>query len=214
VETSDNSKREKTLGFQPRFWKQPGNWTRRPLLPRFQLFPDWHLETKGYATQAVSCCFQVSSGKATMMLDLQAIFGKGTTPTTAAVAQPVAVPEPIPGPEAAELPAPTVDTEAVEVVEVPDFDSLPLPGKFCPRCGSLEEWTDLLGRQRCGVCERDTLDKATRLAERTAWLCQQAQRQKPAPRIAPGCVAAGRVDILDFGGKRPLQSELRGLCGA
>jgi hypothetical protein len=50
METSDNPKRIKALGFQVGFWKQSGNWTQRALFPRFQLFPDWHLETKGYTT--------------------------------------------------------------------------------------------------------------------------------------------------------------------
>ena len=98
---------------------------------------------------------------------LDNLFG-GTTPTRAAmVVQPEVLPEPIPRPKAAELPTPAADTEAVEM---PDFDSLPLPGEPCPVCGSLEEWTDMLDRRRCGNCERDTLDKATRLAERTAQL--------------------------------------------
>ena len=68
-------------------------------------------------------------------------------------------------PEAAGLPTPAVEPEAAEVEEVPDFDSLPLPGDPCPVCGSLEEWTDLLGRQRCGVCKRATLDKAIQWAD-------------------------------------------------
>jgi hypothetical protein len=108
---------------------------------------------------------------------LESLFG-GVMTTTAVVAKSAAVPEPIPGPEAAELPTPVADTEAVEVVEVPDFDDLPLPGDPCPRCGSLEEWADLLGRRRCGVCERATLDKAIQLADRAARLRQKAQRQK------------------------------------
>ena len=52
-------------------------------------------------------------------------------------------------PEAAELPTLTVDPEAVDVVEVPDFDSLPLPGDPCPVCGSLETWWDMLGGGHC-----------------------------------------------------------------
>jgi hypothetical protein len=97
--------------------------------------------------------------------------------------------------------------------EVVPFDDLLLPGPACPRCGSLESWTDILGGQHCGVCERATLDKALRLAERAARLRQQAQQRKPAPRIAPGCVAAGRVDMQDLGDKRPTQGELRGFGG-
>jgi hypothetical protein len=138
---------------------------------------------------------------------LENLFG-GTRPTIiVTTAQPAAVPE------AVKLPTPAVDPEAANLETLPDFDSLPLPGEPCPVCGSLEEWTDMLDRRRCGNCERDTLDKATRLAERTAWLRQQAQRQKPAPRIAPGCVAAGRVDTQDIDSKRPAQSQLWGRAG-
>jgi hypothetical protein len=101
---------------------------------------------------------------------------------------------------------PTVEPNGVDVQDVPDFDSLPLPGDPCPRCGSLEEWADLLGRHRCGVCERDILAKALSWAGRAAKLRERAQRQRPAPRLAPGCVAAGRVDILDVGSNRPMVS--------
>jgi ferredoxin len=95
-----------------------------------------------------------------------------------------------------------------------DFDSLPPPGPACPTCGSLEEWQDALGRQRCGVCERAALDKAIQLTELAARLRTQAQSRAPAPRIAPGCVAAVPVDALDLGEQRPSQGRLRGLCGA
>ena len=150
-----------------------------------------------------------------MMLDLQAIFGNSTTPTTAAtMVQPEAAPEPIGRPKPAELPTLAVDADSAEVEAVPDFDSLPLPGEPCPVCGSLEQWTDLLGRQRCGVCERATLDKAIRWADRAARLRQQAQPRKPAPRIPPACVSAGMADTLDLGSNRPLQGQPRGLCGA
>jgi hypothetical protein len=148
-----------------------------------------------------------------MMLDLQAIFGKGATPTTATVVQSVAVPEPIPGPKAAELPTLAVDTVWAAVVEVPDFNSLPMPGPACLVCGSLESWQDLLGRQRCGVCEADTLGKALKLAELAARLRQQAQQRETTPRITPGCVTVGRVDILDFDGNRPVQGQLQGFDG-
>lgn len=102
-------------------------------------------------------------------------------------------------PEAVEVPTPIIDPEAANADEIPDFESLPPPGDPCPRCGSLEAWENILGRRRCGVCERDILEKAIGLTIRAARLRERAQRQKPAPRIAPGCVAAGRVDILDVG---------------
>jgi hypothetical protein len=87
------------------------------------------------------------------------------------------------------------------------------PGTACPKCGSLEQWQDLLGRQRCGVCEADALGRALKLAERAARLRTQAQPRKPAPRLAPGCVPVGSTDTLDLGDKRPTQGRLRGLCG-
>jgi hypothetical protein len=51
-----------------------------------------------------------------------------------------------------------------------DFDHLAQPGEPCPRCGSLEMWDDTLGRRRCGECERATLDRAIRWADRAARL--------------------------------------------
>ena len=46
------------------------------------------------------------------------------------------------------------------ISDVVPFDDLPLPGPACPRCGSLEEWIDLLGGRHCGICEANTLNKA------------------------------------------------------
>lgn len=69
------------------------------------------------------------------------------------------------------------------IPEVVPFDDLPLPGPACPRCGSLEEWTDLLGGRHCGICEAGTLNKALQLADRAARLRQQAQRRKPILRV-------------------------------
>jgi hypothetical protein len=103
--------------------------------------------------------------------------------------------------------------QAPRLPEAVPFDALPLPGPACAVCGSLESWQNLLGRERCGSCDRDGLDKALRLADKAAQLRRQAQPRKPAPRIAPGCVAAGRVDTLDLDSKRPLQSQPEGLAG-
>jgi hypothetical protein len=72
------------------------------------------------------------------------------------------------------------------------FDDLPLPGTPCPRCGSLEEWTDLFGRRRCGVCERATLDKAIQWADRAARLQNQSRQRKPTPQDS-GCCGSGGV---------------------
>ena len=120
---------------------------------------------------------------------LENLFG-GAVPA----AQPVVLPEPIPQPEVTELPTPAVDPLAAEWEKVPDFDSLPLPGRPCPRCGSLETWWDILGGEHCQQCERATLEKSFQLTDRAAMLRKQAQPRKPAPRIAPGCVAGGMVE--------------------
>jgi hypothetical protein len=128
---------------------------------------------------------------------LDSLFGRpiptvisGIVPTMISEAAPAAISDVAPMVISADR------EEVPNVEEVPDFDSLPPLGGPCPGCGGLEEWTDLLGRRRCGVCERDILEKAIDWASRAARLREQAQRQKPAPRIAPGCVAAGRVDML------------------
>ena len=152
----------------------------------------------------------------------------GTVPTTAAmVVQPEAVPEPILVPEAADVLAalPFTDWvlrpdshgrmgwEAPDLPEAVPFDDLPLPGPGCPVCGSLESWRDLLGRERCGVCERGLLDKAFQLTEKAARLREQSPTRKPAPPLPRCCVSGGIVDTLDLGGNRPLQGHPRGFVG-
>jgi hypothetical protein len=157
-----------------------------------------------------------------------------SSPTVAAVAMADAAvsPEPIPRPEAADAPAdhlaalPFADWvrrldchgrmgwESSDPPEAIPFDDLLLPGPACPVCGSLEVWTDLLGRQRCGVCERGILEKAMRLVEQAARLRNQISQQEPTPRIAPCCVSGGIVDTLDLNTARPLQGHPRGFDGA
>ena len=146
---------------------------------------------------------------------LGSLFGNGPAMVKAAV------------PEAADPPAAVASADwvrqpdvhgrmgwqAPDLPEVMPFDDLPLPGPPCPECGSLEQWQDALGRERCGNCEREILDKALELAERAAWLRKQAQPRKPATRITPRCVAAGQVDTLDLVAKRPVQGQLRGFGG-
>ena len=141
-----------------------------------------------------------------MDFDIDDLFGNlfgGTVPTmiVEATAQP----------EAVVLPTPTVEPEAADAEKVPDFDSLPLPGDPCPLCGSLETWWDILGGEHCQQCDRATLDKAIQWADRAARLRKQAERRKPAPRIAPDCVAGGSVDTLDLGSGTPLQAMPEGL---
>jgi hypothetical protein len=97
--------------------------------------------------------------------------------------------------------------------EVAAFDDLPLPGPACPRCKSLESWTDGLGRQRCGACEANTLHKGLQLAERAAWLRDQTQPEEPAHQDDAGCVPGGMVDMLDPEGKRLALRQLRGFGG-
>jgi len=47
-----------------------------------------------------------------------------------------------------------------------DFDDLPPPGPACPKCGSLEEWADLLGGRHCGQCQGDLLRRGLDLLDR------------------------------------------------
>lgn len=92
------------------------------------------------------------------------------------------------------------------------WDDLPLPGPACPVCGSLESWTDALGRTRCGVCEAGILDKALLLADKAGKLRTKTQNQKPAPQDSRGSVSAGSVDTKHLGSNRPLRRQIRGLC--
>jgi ribosomal protein S27AE len=150
------------------------------------------------------------------MIDLQAIFGGGPA-VPVAVAAMVSCPDDDGGRFVDWVRRPDaygcMGWQAPDLPEAMSFDDLDLPGPACPRCGSLVQWQDLLGRQRCGVCEADALGRALKLAERAARLRTQAQPRKPAPGIAPCCVANGSVDTLDLGDKRPTQGRLRGLCG-
>ena len=93
--------------------------------------------------------------------------------------------------------------QAPDTPDAVPFDDLPLPGSACPKCGGLAEWIDLLGGRHCQICEAETLNKSLRLVELAARLRKQAPARTPAPRIAPGCVAAAPVDTLDLGDKRP-----------
>ena len=136
------------------------------------------------------------------MLDLQAIFGDGPVVTEEVVTRFQVVPPGVDddgGRFADWVRRPDfhgrMGWKAPDLPEVMPFDDLPLPGPPCPKCGSLEQWQDGLGRERCGNCEREILDKALELAEHAAWLRKQAQPRKPAPRIAPRCVAAGSADM-------------------
>ncbi len=54
-----------------------------------------------------------------------------------------------------------------------DFDAQPEPGAGCPVCGSLESWQDLLGRERCGRCESDTLEKSAEISRTGGAGCGQ-----------------------------------------
>jgi len=162
------------------------------------------------------------------MIDLQAIFGDGPAVAKAVVPEPAAA---VLGDRLDTAADPLAALPFAEWVLRPDchgrmgwqapglaeavpFDALDLPGPACPVCGSLEQWQDLLGHQRCGACEADALNKALELANKAARLRSQAPPRKPALRIAPGCVAAGRVDTLDLDNKRSLQRPLAGLGGA
>ena len=84
-----------------------------------------------------------------------------------------------------------------------DFDSLPLPGPVCPRCGSLELWQSVAGTRRCCHCDAAALQRSRGLANLAARLREQAPPRMPAPRIAPGCVAAAAVDTLTLATSGP-----------
>jgi hypothetical protein len=100
-----------------------------------------------------------------------------------------------------------------DLPEIVPFDALPLPGPPCAVCGSLEQWQDLLGRKRCGVCDADVLHKSLQLVNRATRLRQQAQSRKPAPHEPRCCIPGGQVDILDVDGHRPLQRQPEGFAG-
>ncbi len=157
------------------------------------------------------------------MIDLQAIFGDGPTVAVELARVPEVVPDA--AIEAARLQPflwwvrcpdsrGRMGWQAPDLPEVIRFDDLPEPGPACAVCGSLESWQDAIGRQRCGRCDAGILDKARELADMAKRLRQQAQRWETAPRIAPGCVAPGMVDMLDPDGKRPAQGQLEGFGGA
>ncbi|MEN6452083.1 MAG: hypothetical protein ABFC96_16455 [Thermoguttaceae bacterium] len=156
------------------------------------------------------------------MIDLVAIFGESCAAVPVAVTTIIAVPEP----EAAPVPDDAGGSfsdwvyradalgvtgwQAPDLPEVAPFDALPVPGPACPVCGSLEEWTDLLGGRHCQQCDGDWLRRALDWAERAARLREQSATRKAAARIAPGCVPAGLVDTLDVGSKRPAQGQSEG----
>jgi hypothetical protein len=116
------------------------------------------------------------------------LFGSGPAVATVAALESAPPPEAAPLPDAADTAGdllaatPFADWvrrpdyhgrmgwESPDLPEAVPFDALDLPGPGCPKCGSLEQWQDLLGRQRCGVCEADALGRALNLAERAARL--------------------------------------------
>jgi hypothetical protein len=91
----------------------------------------------------------------------------------------------------------------VSCVDAGPWEEATEPGPGCTVCGSLEQWQDALGRQRCGVCERVALNKGLQLAQRAARLRKLTQPRKPAHQDNAGCVPGGVVDMLDPKGKRP-----------
>jgi len=64
---------------------------------------------------------------------------------------------------------------------VSTWAELPNPDP-CERCGSLELWQDLLGGWHCQHCERETLARARRWAEKVAEL---RNRARPPEKRAP-----------------------------
>ena len=93
------------------------------------------------------------------------------------------------------------------------WDEATEPGPACPVCGSLEQWQDLLGQQRCGVCEDGILNKALQLAQRAAHLRKQTQQQKLASQDNAGDVSGGMVDTQTSGTIGPCKGNQRALAG-
>jgi len=56
------------------------------------------------------------------------------------------------------------------------------PAKPCPTCGGLEKWWDLLSGEHCMTCERLTLMRAHRLAEKAAVIRQRQSLTRKARR--------------------------------
>jgi len=73
------------------------------------------------------------------------------------------------------------------------FGDLPEPGDGCPRCGSLETWSDLLGNRHCAGCDRDRLARALQLADRAARL---RRNHPPVPRAGNG--RPGGVQLVNL----------------
>jgi len=134
-----------------------------------------------------------------MMLDLQAIFGSGRAPTTAApVIQSVAAPEPIPRPEAVERP-----TDHVEAMPFADWVLRPdchgRMGWEAPGLPESDRWW-----ARFDFDELPVVPRGVSIGELS----------KPTPMIAPCCVATGSVDTLGLRENRPSQGQPGGFAGA
>ena len=95
--------------------------------------------------------------------------------------------------------------------EVVAWADLQEPGPGCPVCGSLESWVDVLGRERCGLCEAKILDKAMQLAERASKLQTKALGQKTASQEPRGCVPGGRLGSLALRERATVCGNGRGL---
>ena len=138
------------------------------------------------------------------------LFGGAVPTMIVATAQPVAVPE------AVELPTPAVDAECGRRwSRCPTSIACPCPATRA-RCAAVRRSGPTYSGGSGAECANvQPSTRRLQWADRAARLRQQAQRQKPAPRIAPGCVAGGIGSILwTSAASGPLQSQLRGLCGA
>jgi hypothetical protein len=122
------------------------------------------------------------------MIDLQAIFGNG----------PVAVPKVVIVPEAVDTAAdPLIGTPFANWVRRPDcYASM---GWEAPNLPESDRWW-----ARCAFDTLPVVPVGFTIG----------QLPETAPRIAPGCVAGGPVDMLDPKSNRPLQGDLRGFAGA
>ena len=108
------------------------------------------------------------------------------------------------------------DAVSTPPTEAADAAADPLAGTPCAGWMLRPDWRGRLG------WERPDLPEEWRWWARGDWedlpkpirAPRGGDSNKPAPRIAPGCVAGGMVDTLDPSHKRPVQGHLQGLGGA
>ena len=161
----------KRVTFRPAILEAAGNTdTAVSLFPRFQLFPDWHLETEAHKRQGSYVVFPRvqpdTSGET--MIDLNAIFGDRPAPgvvpdVSMAGLGVIDTHSGKPGDVATVPLAANVLLQSIE----PDEDAAPRP---CHNCGSSDLWETIAGTWHCQHCDAAMLARSRSLAERAARL--------------------------------------------